>query len=180
MTTNLDIALRWLWLPDVEGGYVNDPVDRGGETKYGICARSYPDLDIKNLTEEQAREIYRRDYWDANNLDAFHSPLCLILFDALVQHQPRTAISLLQRALRVPGDGLIGPVTIKAAQRAVLRDGGFDAITNALALRAQLYAGLVTANSSQARFLYGWLRRLFLLQSFIYANAIGFVTEPKP
>lgn len=166
--TNLDIALRWLWRPDVEGGYVNDPIDRGGKTKYGISERQYRGLDIENLTAEQAREIYRRDYWNANNLDAFPMPLCLLLFDALVQHQPRTAISLLQRALRVPGDGLIGPVTIKAAHRAMRRDAGIDAVTNTLALRAHLYAGLVTADSTQARFLYGWLRRLFLLQAFIY------------
>jgi len=45
-----------------EGGYVNDPRDPGGETKYGISKRAYPGLDIKNLTEEQAKEIYRQDY----------------------------------------------------------------------------------------------------------------------
>lgn len=166
--TNLDIALRWLWQPGVEGGYVNDPVDRGGETKYGICARSYPDEDIKNLTKERACWIYRRDYWDAYNLDALPGPLSLLLFDALVQHQPRSAIGLLQRGLGVASDGVIGPITIKAAHRAVQRDSGREAITNTLALRAQLYAGLVTANSTQARFLYGWLRRLFLLQAYIH------------
>ena len=41
-----------------EGGYVNDPDDPGGETKYGISKRSYPALDIKNLTVEQATAIY--------------------------------------------------------------------------------------------------------------------------
>ena len=46
-----------------EGGYVNDPSDLGGETKYGISKRSYPNLDIKHLTLEQARKIYFCDYW---------------------------------------------------------------------------------------------------------------------
>ena len=35
-----------------EGGYVNDPTDLGGETKYGITKRFYPDVDIKNLTKD--------------------------------------------------------------------------------------------------------------------------------
>ena len=39
-----------------EGGYVNDPKDLGGETKYGITKRFYPDVDIKNLTKEKAKE----------------------------------------------------------------------------------------------------------------------------
>ena len=44
-----------------EGGYVNDPKDLGGETKYGITKRFYPDIDIKNLTIEEAKEIYKKD-----------------------------------------------------------------------------------------------------------------------
>ena len=47
-----------------EGGYVNDPKDPGGETNYGISKRAYPDVDIKNLTEDGAKDIYRRDYWE--------------------------------------------------------------------------------------------------------------------
>ena len=46
-----------------EGGYVNDPHDAGGETNFGIAKRWYPDVDIKNLTKEQAKKIYHQDYW---------------------------------------------------------------------------------------------------------------------
>ena len=45
-----------------EGGYVNDPKDLGGETKYGITKRFYPDVDIKNLTIDGAKEIYKKEY----------------------------------------------------------------------------------------------------------------------
>ena len=50
-----------------EGEYVNDPQDPGGETKFGISKRSYPQLDIKNLTIDQAQNIYKTDFWDKIN-----------------------------------------------------------------------------------------------------------------
>jgi len=46
-----------------EGGYVNDPLDKGGETKYGISKSAFPKLDIKNLTLDKAVEIYRTKYF---------------------------------------------------------------------------------------------------------------------
>jgi len=52
-----------------EGGYVFDPDDPGGMTKYGISKRSYPMLDIKSLTRDQAVAIYYRDYWEKYHLD---------------------------------------------------------------------------------------------------------------
>ena len=54
-----------------EGGYVNDPSDPGGETKYGISKRAFPDLDIKNLTEEQAILIYYDEYWLDAKVDKY-------------------------------------------------------------------------------------------------------------
>ncbi len=54
----------------VEGGYINDPDDPGGETKFGISKRSYPDINIKLVTVDLAREIYKQDFWDRLNLDA--------------------------------------------------------------------------------------------------------------
>lgn len=98
-----------------EGGYVNDPVDPGGETKYGISKRSYPHLDIKALTWKQAADIYRRDYWDAVSGDDLPSGLDLVAFDAAVNSGVSRGAKWLQRALGVKQDGRIGPQTIKAA-----------------------------------------------------------------
>ena len=67
-----------------EGGYVNDPTDLGGETNFGITKRFYPDVDIKNLTEEGAKEIYKRDYWDKNKVDDVPDDLKHIFFDCLL------------------------------------------------------------------------------------------------
>jgi lysozyme family protein len=73
----------------VEGVYSNDPNDPGGETKYGISKRAYPNTDIKNLTLDQAKAIYRSDYWNPLQLDAKPWPTALLLFDCAV-NQGRT------------------------------------------------------------------------------------------
>ena len=102
-----------------EGGYVNDPKDLGGETKYGITKRFYPDVDIKNLTIEQATEIYKKDYWDKNKVESLPQNLWHIYFDMCVNMGKRTAVKVLQRAAVNKGrdievDGGLGPMTIGA------------------------------------------------------------------
>ena len=62
-----------------EGGYVHDPKDLGGETNFGIAKRFYPDVDIKNLTKEGAKEIYKKDYWDKNKIDDLPEDLTAFL-----------------------------------------------------------------------------------------------------
>lgn len=74
----IDFTLQW------EGGYSNNPADPGKETNFGISKKSYPHLDIANLTREQAIEIYRRDYWDALGCDDLPYPLDIIAFDTSV------------------------------------------------------------------------------------------------
>ena len=64
-----------------EGGYVNDPTDTGGETKYGISKRAYPDEDIKELTVERAKELYKKDYWDRFKVESFPDRLRHIFVD---------------------------------------------------------------------------------------------------
>lgn len=75
---SLDFVLRW------EGGYTNDPSDPGGETKYGISKRAYPNLDIRNLTRGGAAYIYRKDYWEMIGADSMPDPLALVVFQAAV------------------------------------------------------------------------------------------------
>ena len=99
-----------------EGGYVNDPRDPGGETKYGISKRAYPKENIKELTIDRAKEIYKRDYWDACKCSAFDAPVAICLFDAAVNHGVKQASKFLQRVANVKDDGIIGPQTIKAVK----------------------------------------------------------------
>ena len=151
---------------DSEGGYVNDPDDPGGETNYGISKRSYPDVDIAALTEAHAIAIYRRDYWDAGRCEELPPTVAAFLFDALVQHRPGAAKKLLQHALNVEADGIIGPATIRAAHEA----SGNSLIPDLFARRLDMYADI--AVGSRAKFRLGWFRRMCRLQRFIYTNAI--------
>lgn len=100
-----------------EGGYVNNPNDPGGETKYGISKKAYPDLDIKILTLEEAKEIYHRDYWLRCKCDFMPDALSIALFDFAVNSGTKRAIRYLQRALDVTIDGCIGNQTIAACNR---------------------------------------------------------------
>ena len=99
-----------------EGGLSLDPRDRGnwtggrrdwGElkgTKYGISAHAFPDLDIKSLTLEQARQIYRDKYWSAACCDMLPDPLKFPVFDLAVNSGPGRAARLLQRAVGAEED----------------------------------------------------------------------------
>lgn len=94
-----------------EGGYVNDPRDPGGETKYGISKKAYPAFDIYNLTLNQAKMLYKRDYWDAVDAESIPGVARLMVFDCAVNCGVTTAKKLLQRAVGVKDDGVIGPKT---------------------------------------------------------------------
>ena len=98
-----------------EGGYTNDPRDPGGETRYGISKRAHPNVDIKNLTLEEAESIYRFLYWDACRCDSLPDKLGLAVFDSAVNQGVPVATAMLQMAVGTVQDGIIGPVTIDRA-----------------------------------------------------------------
>jgi lysozyme family protein len=112
-----------------EGVFDDDPDDRGnwtggqpgwGElrgTKYGIAAHVYPYLDIKKLTLDKAKEIYRRDYW-GERCDGLKSGVDYVYFDMCVNNGKAAANKLLQRALGITADGIWGPQTEGAVAQA--------------------------------------------------------------
>lgn len=147
-----------------EGGYSNNPSDAGGETKYGISKRSYPNVDIKNLTLEQAKAIYKKDFWDNQGYSQIEDiALASKVFDLGVNMGTKNAVILLQRALKANGfkaiedDGIYGSATLEALKNS-------DAKKVLIALRSEsagYYRRLVTANQSQKVFLKGWLNRAY-------------------
>ncbi len=112
---NFDLAFKTVI--GHEGGYIDHPSDPGGETKYGISKRAYPSEDIKNLTLDRAKELYKRDYWDKLYLDDLPDQIRFDLFDAAVNSGVSTAIKFLQKACEVNPDGKLGSITIGAANR---------------------------------------------------------------
>ena len=97
-----------------EGGYVNDPRDLGGETRFGISKRAYPSLDIKALSLADAKAIYRRDYWLPSGCEAVPEALRFDLFDMAVQSGVRASVLALQKAAKVAEDGVLGPKSLTA------------------------------------------------------------------
>lgn len=141
-----------------EGGYVNDPQDPGGETKYGISKRAYPNENIKDLTLSRAHEIYRQDYWAAVKADHMPHGVRYPLFDAAVNHGPKAARKMLQRALRVDDDGIFGPITLNAVARHHNRVA--DLLRDFQVARLSYYASIAQHKPRVfARFRRGWLRR---------------------
>lgn len=68
----------------MEGGYVNDSSDPGGETNWGISKRAYANVDIKNLSKAGAMDIYKRDYWIPSGADQLSKNLALVQLDTAV------------------------------------------------------------------------------------------------
>lgn len=100
-----------------EGGYVFDARDPGGETKYGISKRAYPQIDIKALTLIHAQAIYRRDYWDKCRCGELPEGVAFDVFDAAVNSGPAQAARWLQGAVGAQADGIIGPATLAAVRK---------------------------------------------------------------
>lgn len=101
-----------------EGGYVNNLNDPGGETKFGISKHSYPNIDIKNLTREEARQIYLNDFWNKLEMDSLPQSVVYQLFDFAINSGISTSIRYFQRALNVADDGYFGPISRLAAHKA--------------------------------------------------------------
>jgi lysozyme family protein len=137
-------------LIDSEGGYNNNnPNDPGGETNWGIAKRSYPNVDIKNLTREDAAAIYLRDFWqplgDAPDAVKFQ------VFDFAVNSGIQTAIRKLQAAIGVADDGHWGPMS--AAKLAGMDVN--DVLMRFVARRLRFWASL----STWPTFGKGWANR---------------------
>lgn len=137
----------------IEGGYSNDLRDPGGETKYGISHRAHPNEDIKNLTLERAKQIYRADYWDKLGLDALPPELWLYLFDTAVNCGPDFAAESLQRAAGCLPDGQIG----KQTQICVKAKGAHSLVRLMFVERAMRYA----LNQNDKLYGRGWFARLY-------------------
>lgn len=149
MTVAFDVAIERTL--SHEGGYVDNPRDPGGETQWGISKRSYPNVDIKNLTRDDAKKIYFDDFWTpcGQSLD---DGVQFQVFDAAVNHGIQTAIRMLQRAVGAADDGHWGPFSQSAYEKMTEA----DVILLFLAERLEFMAKL----NRFTDFGRGWSRRI--------------------
>jgi lysozyme family protein len=166
----LEHVLKW------EGGYVDHPKDPGGATNYGITratlakhrGRPVSKADVKELSIGEAGQIYKPGYWDTVAADDLMPGVDLVAFDASVNSGPRRGAKWLQKALGVPADGKVGPVTISAAAKA----SAPEVVKRACKARMGFLQGLSTWRT----FGRGWSRRVADTEAVALVMA---ATEPK-
>ena len=147
-----------------EGGYVNDPADRGGETNLGVTIGAWGDYlnraiqpgEMKALTREQVKPFYKQMYWDKVKGDDLPKGVDYAVFDFAVNAGIGRASKFLQRAVNAIDDGVIGAGTLalvaKASNKTILE--------NFTKQKEDFYRGLAEKNASQQKFLKGWLARV--------------------
>ncbi|MCB4821734.1 glycoside hydrolase family 108 protein [Roseicella aerolata] len=125
--TRFDLCLEVVL--EKEGGFANHPADPGGATMLGITQRSLAawrgrpvtEAEVRALTREEAKEIYRALYWNVMRCEDLPRGIDLMVFDCGVNAGPATAVRMLQRAVGAAADGAVGPVTLQAVRRAEAR-----------------------------------------------------------
>ena len=120
-----------------------DVGDGHGLTKYGITEKDHPGVDVKNLTLDQAKEIYKKEYWDHFGCDALSFPLDCIHFD--------TAVNMYSKANQILAQSSNDPKLY-------------------LQLRTNRYRSIAAANPSDQKYLNGWLNRVCRLKAEYLPN----------
>jgi len=119
MTENFDHSLDLVLKS--EGGFVNNPKDPGGMTNLGVTANTWSSFkgratnekEMRSLTRDDVAPLYEKKYWDACKCDDLPSGIDYLVFDFAVNSGPGRSIKMLQRALGLPEDGAVGPVTLQ-------------------------------------------------------------------
>lgn len=164
-----------------EGGLSDHPADKGGLTNLGITQSTLDRArkqitglpeNVKDLTRAQAAEIYRVLYWEKSKADKMPDPLCILHFDAAVNHGVGGAGKLLQRTVntyaakagidsRVDVDGAVGLKTLAALCQCLDLKGNVSLICEIYCnQREAYYKAIVENNPSQKVFWNGWMNRL--------------------
>lgn len=153
----------------MEGGYCDNPSDRGGATNCGITQGVYDEyrtsssqfrMPVVGISADEISAIYRSRYWKPVCGDNLPRGLDLVVFDSAVNHGVRQASKFLQRALGVDDDGIIGNKTIAAVHSDDAAGMTAHVIGDILDQRTDFYDNLVQRDNKQKVFLKGWLNRI--------------------
>jgi len=91
-----EFLAKWEWRGQLDGAPTNHPRDPGGFTRFGISKKGNPDIDVENLTLENALKLYYNRYWMVCNCDSIEMPLALCVYNAAVMSGPRRALGILE------------------------------------------------------------------------------------
>lgn len=180
MKENFEKSLLLTVSKEIEGGFTNDPLDKGGPTNLGITMQTLSeyyekygygdfdgdgDIDITDVklldTPEEAAPIYKTIFWDRIRGDELPAGVDYFMFDSSVNHGPCNAGKFLQRAInKLKGnlvvDGSIGNLTLKSV---MVRNPEVLLIELARE-RETFYFKIVAKYPAQERFIKGWMNRL--------------------
>ena len=171
MNDSFKSAMRFIakW----EGGFVDDPDDRGGRTNRGVTQKTYDvfrakrgliDKDVKDIPDEDVNAIYWEMYWVPSKCDVLPEPLDKVVFDSAVQHGPGRAVKWLQAALGVNPDGAFGPKSVQALHEEIAADMIDSLVSAYLSIREQFYKDIISRDSTQLKFERGWGNRMASLK----------------
>lgn len=168
-----------------EGGFSMSPRDLGGVTNWGITQTAYSHylkrhvslMEMKDMTKEDAKEVYRTMYWDYQRLSEIkHQPLANIVFDLSVLLGPHEVTYALQRALKIPKpDGVLGSHTIEVCNTCDLSNAGYYLIE----LCQETISKIVVNRSDQRFYLQGWIKRTNDLLRLYYSVPDLVTKKPK-
>ncbi len=154
----------WRFVEHWEGGskITNNPLDRGGVTKYGVSQKAYPFLNIAALTQQQAADIYYRDYWLKSSCENLKPFMRLMVFNAAVNMGAVASKKLLQKTIGLKGDdidGIVGGQTLAAISAYKSSPSTF--VTWYATNQVLRYLNIIDRRRSQEVFKKGWIRRTF-------------------
>ena len=164
--TRFDQCLKFVLAS--EGGFVDDPTDRGGATNFGVTQVTYdtyrdklgvPRQSVKNISNDEVKVIYAKQYW----CDGLPPPLDLLVFDSSVQHGTSRARKWLQRCVGVHDDGVVGAATMSAVNVA----DKHALVEKYFAIRDAFYERIISNDPSQEKFRRGWANRMSHLRQEI-------------
>jgi lysozyme family protein len=152
-----------------EGGYVNDPADRGGETNLGVTigawgaylGRAIQPGEMKALTVNTVKPFYKSMYWDKVKGDDLPVGVDYAVFDFAVNAGVGRAAKFLQRAVGAVDDAVIGPGTLAL----VAKTTPGKLLENFAKQKEAFYNTLAEKNPTQQKFLKGWLARVDHVQT---------------
>ena len=155
---------------EAEGGFVNDPDDKGGATNFGVTQSSYSAYlgskasveDVRNMTREEAKECYKQDFWNPAKVDRLPENLRHIYFDMVVNMGRKNAGKIIQQAVNTKKnqtllevDGIVGSGTLSHVTSLTLKD--------VLVERSMFFANncfdgsRFAKRTRQNKFLRGWI-----------------------